>query len=666
MNLRFSFYVLWMTVIVSTFLTSGASENEKSILEDTKAYLICTAQVAVQSFTWQVQASDIYINVTKCYTNGNCTSSFPNYRSIYISNMTGGACTLELLVSRNMTIWRCVVDDQTLGPPFTIKAYVLPENFRCNTPLFAQSNTTLSITCKTDRVFPVPTCRLIQFPETGALGISQVTYNNPPSKIRPSDYSTECTFEIDLLPLNHTTTLNLTVTMLAVKDAEEVFDAVVLPLTYPEAVKGNDCPDDYIKSGTTPTCSCTLSTVGTPPGSVYWSSINAAKVETTFESSALSQLVIKFNSSELHPRYYCSSKSAVLQQKIPIVYEPKFAFGPSRVNLTPLTSLDVQFSNTTSVQFVCNVSVGQVVPGVIFHFMVTPGGDSLNWNFQEIDSFYVSSTFTFRPSSPGAFDITCNVQNVKFPTISAQSTLTVRAYGGTARAQFDSPSTTTVNQCSPTQILCVVDVNQVFPGTTAHIYINDELKKTVASSERDSRYLVTHQFVPPSVGTFTLYCVVINTQTGIELSKNTTTLTVSEQTCDASNRNILTLSLGIGLGGAGLILVIAILVFIRWRRRRIVTTRRPATQTVSFTLGDKEVKVIVHPKGEVERDVLRYASFPEPVPDYAPLSDYSRDSFGESIRTNSTALASSHNSYSSANESIYSTIEDYINPVDHK
>ncbi|KAK6985570.1 vascular cell adhesion protein 1 [Biomphalaria glabrata] len=586
-------------------------------VEGTSIRLLCKVTSSVHRLiTWQVDQGGRYVDVTTCHMNGVCTTN----SQAYYSFLTGTNCTVHIKsLNRNSSSWRCVWDDVHYGPPCNITVYVPPRKPTCDAPVFTDSNTAVSITCRTEKTFPTAVCQFFQYTPSGALNNTRVVHRHGPSPSSPQDFSTECSFVSDLLPLGQPVTMTLGVGMFSQPNTPIVQARnITLDLYFPVPEMDSDCPRDYVMSGSTATCTCRLSNPGSPPGQAYWISTNDEKFVTFSKMNGSSQLDFSFNSSVLSPVYYCYAVSTLGQAppQNTLIYEPKFAYGPSTVFLDAITSPDVQFTNTTSVLLRCNVSRDQVLPGVVFSFD-SANRQFPNWPYHSDGSYYTSSLI-YSPETPGSFNVTCTVRNVKFHSMAAQNSTRIQAFGGYATVQLDITGRLDVDLCTRTlmPLTCTVSVSQAYPWTTSFLIINNEEHVSRTSHEREYTHSLNYNFVPSSPGRFEFRCRVQNNYTSALLAEEIKIVTVAEGTCGI---NSIVFGLAIGLGCSIFLLLLVIIIFVIWRRR-LKTSQKQENQAVYFTVGDSKVKCIVRTNNKTGSKTL----IEEPPPDYMSYAHYDK------------------------------------------
>ncbi|KAH9492217.1 hypothetical protein Btru_029250 [Bulinus truncatus] len=643
-------------IFLLLFLPSSLSATADSFCgageEGARVTLQCTANGIVRnSFVWQVKENEVYVNKTRCLVKGTCFS----YDDSYSSYMSGNDCIINIVLNRNKTSWRCIWDDvNTKISPCITDVYIPPLKPVCDPPVFIASNTAVSVKCRTNRVYPSAQCRFIPYDGMDNLTVHEFPENTSTSPIDSQDYKTECTFYF-FIPssLTQPTVFRFAVGMFAViKSTEVISDNITLALSYPES--DHDCPNDYVQSSLVVTCTCKLTTTGVPPGIPYWTSSDSDKLSTIMINGS-SQLQVAFSPSALNVTFYCRSKSAVLEQNSAIKFQPRFAYIPGAVSFTSTPSY-VRFTVTTSVVLMCSVPINQVAPGVKFYFILPPDNNTLINSVQN-DGFNYTAKLTYVLPRPGLYNIKCEVQNSRFPTLFSQGTLNVQAFGGAGSVIFDTSLYSVFDLCSGTiPIACTVEVSQVYPGTTRQLLINDELKYTQQSNESDAIYHLIYNLPVSSSGKLSLTCTVVNIQTQEVIGKESITVTVKDTDCGL---NVLPIAVGAGVGGAALLVFVLIIGCICWKRRRNAT-RRP-TENVSFTVGNSQVQVIVTRNVPAQKNG-HYDAFSDPPPDYISPAEYIRiPSYSDSIRTVQTDISSIRNSNASNNEEqIYSDPDDYI------
>ncbi|KAH9492219.1 hypothetical protein Btru_029252 [Bulinus truncatus] len=191
---------------------------------------------------------------------------------------------------------------------------------------------------------------------------------------------------------------------------------------------------------------------------------------------------------------------------------------------------------------------------------------------------------------------------------------------GTAKVTLDISSPLEVDLCSRTVIpvSCKVSTSHVYPGTLSVLYINNDEHQARTTYERDASHALTFNFLPSTIGQFEVRCSVMNNHTYAQLAEEIIFLNVTGGNCGISS---VSLGLAVGLGCAVFVLLVIILTFALWRRRKTVA-RRQEKQTVYFTVGDNQVKVIVQSNSQVE-----------PPPDYMSHAEYDRRTYLPRVST---------------------------------
>ncbi|KAK0050162.1 hypothetical protein Bpfe_020380 [Biomphalaria pfeifferi] len=657
MRENYNLFLLW----ILSFLWISVMCLECGEVSEKKKYILtCPVNTAVlQSITWQVWSISQYREVITCFANGTVTATVDGYLT-----SDWPSCNLTILsLSRNMSQWQCTWNGGQ-SQPCKFQVYADPVQPTCDPPQFVSSNTAVSITCQTAQIYPQGICALYSLTDMGPLGNPRIFYQYPYWLGNSQESGMQCTFEYDLTQWNEPMTFVFRVGMKALVNTNETYSGnVSLTLQYPDSELDGDCPQDYIMPGSPVYCTCKLRRPGLPPGNAYWLSSSALKYPTFASVNNSRRLEISFDPTDLNPKFTCSSNSSVFQQKNPVFYEPKFAYGPDKVTLEALTSPILRFSDAPlSVKMLCKVRFSQVRPDVSISAYVSPNPSRLTVDPVHSDGQDYIASINLVPESPGTYNVTCVAQNTKFLTLSALSNLVIQVFGGSAHVKVNTTGSTERSICSSIPVSCYVTANGVYAGTLCSIYANSNLLQSRTSFERDVSFPLTHNFEPPLSGEYEVECVVININTSETLGRDSIKLKISGGSCDV---NAMAIGLGAGLGGAVLLLAIVVVLFVVWRHRRIVTKKKD-TQTVSFSVGDSKVKVIVQKNVPVEMKD-GYKAMSEPPPDYFIQQNYDTQSYiGSSVGTASTGVSSVRNSGNDQEDEMYATLEEYISPVDLK
>ncbi|XP_005107194.2 uncharacterized protein LOC101849877 [Aplysia californica] len=313
-----------------------------------------------------------------------------------------------------------------------------PSAVSCDQPRFSGDNSSVSLTCETDRVYPQALCqfywKLLAGGPVGRIDNTDVQYSH--TAVRSSSvtyYRSTCNQTVPLSSLQ-AGDITFTVNMYpefpgsdTTYGTTNVGSPVSITLSYP-TVTITSCPvvvksadnykSGYIREGATFTCQCNLANSGNPTGAIVW--LNSAG-HTVSTRNLLRSDVAKSGES-----FTCRGSSPIRIGFNPLAdetYSPNVAYGPTQVTVSLVDgqgeSRTLCPSHTLSIPVVCQTPLVNISPKPRCSILVTKSGlTSYTEDFSADQGQVQSGQYTFSSDVPvteaGDYVVTCTMYNSVF------------------------------------------------------------------------------------------------------------------------------------------------------------------------------------------------------------------------------------------------------------
>lgn len=163
-------------------------------------YLTCGSSNVQQHITFQLLLNGQFVNVSTCRVDGTCQDFRPDLvdSELLVSGDRKSNRLHIRRVDKNQDIFRCLIDTRIAGV-CDIDVFVSPARPTCSAPVVNQATSQVSVTCRTDTVFPSATCVFFHRGDDVPQAVSgAVTYSVTDSIVSPGNKAVECTIDIDL------------------------------------------------------------------------------------------------------------------------------------------------------------------------------------------------------------------------------------------------------------------------------------------------------------------------------------------------------------------------------------------------------------------------------------------------------------------------------------
>ncbi|XP_012942645.1 uncharacterized protein LOC101850593 [Aplysia californica] len=444
---RSLFVVLFVTLVLrqanSANCPNPAEEGGSTII----MFTVPDASSTSSSFTW-LAMNNIQDLVTCCTGNKTCitTTGFGTYPTGRFSS-SPSQITLELNISGvtrssppfNMeTEWRLLDDRRHTVYSCDLIVYKKPSNVSCDQPRFSGDNSSVSVTCETDRVYPQALCQFyrkssawepgnpidntgVQYSHTEVTSSSVKYYRSSCTQTVPlsSLQAGDITFTVNMYPEFPGSDTSYGIT--------NVGSPVSITLSYPTVTitscpvvvdSANNYKGGYIREGATFTCQCNLAHSGNPTGEIDWLN-NTGHIVAT--GNMLPNGIAKPGET-----FTCRGTSPIGIGYNPLAketYSPNVAHGPTQVTvslgdghgksrtLCPLQNL--------SIPVVCQTPLVNINPKPRCSILVTKSGlTSYTEDFSTDQGQVQTEQYTFSSDVPvteaGDYVVTCTMYNSVF------------------------------------------------------------------------------------------------------------------------------------------------------------------------------------------------------------------------------------------------------------